>query len=110
MLKINVILLLSVPGQLNVCSPELLGSANWQSLWCVVRRGSLECFRESGDDTTVLSLPLTGVIIDNAASGTKREFALRLLQGDKEILSLEVSSELLYMFMLNRIQLIMLLL
>ena len=102
MLKINVmvlyytctvvlLLLFSAPGQLNVCSQELLVSANWQSLWCVVRRGSLECFREMGDDTAVLSLLLTGVTIDNAASGTKREFALRLLRGDKEVLSLEVS-------------------
>ena len=79
------------PGQLNIRSEELLSSCSWQSLWCVVKAGSLECFREVGDDCPVLSLLLTGMTIDNAAPSTKRELALKLLQFNKEMLCLEVS-------------------
>ncbi|XP_008331479.1 actin filament-associated protein 1-like 1b isoform X1 [Cynoglossus semilaevis] len=74
-------------GFLSVCV-----SGSWKERWCVVRGGSLNLHKDSGDQRPpVMVVPLKGAEVVPGGLGPKHPFSFRILQAGSEVAALEAN-------------------
>ena len=70
---------------MNICS-DLAVTGKWVKRFCVVKYGRLDCYCDPLDEYIEFSLRLAGAEIDFVDKQLKRDFAVKIVQDNRDIL------------------------